>query len=141
MTAKVTIDPAGLDAIRKQAGRLIYKIVQDVKSTILDLMREPKSGRTYWKGKDRNIAHVASAPGEAPAIDHGLLWNSITGVMARPTTGVIAVGARHGLFLELGTIRMERRPFIEPAMNQVLQKLDNAGIISRFDRIRTSDGI
>lgn len=138
MTAKVTIDSAGLEAIRKQAGRLIYKIIRDVKSTILDLMREPKSGRTYWKGKNRNIAHVASAPGEAPAVDHGLLWNSISGIMTRPTTGVIAVGARYGIFLELGTINMERRPYIVPALNSVLEKLDNAGVISSFTRANTN---
>lgn len=137
---KVTLDAAGYSDIRRQTSRLIYKIVQDVKSTILDSMRQPKTGRVYWKGKRRNIAHQASAPGEAPAVDQGQLWNSITAFLVRATTGVLAVGAAHGKFLEGGTRFMEPRPFIEPAFNGVLTKLQRGGVISRFERITNLSG-
>lgn len=64
--------------------------------------------------------HVPSAPGEPPSNDTGVLADSIVVGDVIETPGQIQtsviVGAERGLYLELGTSRMEPRPFLVPAM-------------------------
>jgi len=136
----VTINAAGIASIKDQASKLIGKILRDIHSRILDLMRQPKTGRVYLKGKKRTIRHQASAPGEAPAIDTSVLWNSIRTSQSQ-LQGVISVGARYGVWLETGTKFMARRPYVEPAVNGVLTQLQSAGVISSFTRIDTRQGL
>jgi len=63
--------------------------------------------------------HVASSPGEAPNSDSGYLVSTIHAGEIIETPGSIqtsvGVGAEYGLYLELGTSKMEPRPFLVPA--------------------------
>ena len=63
--------------------------------------------------------HVVSAPGEAPNSDSGYLVSTIHAGEIIETPGTVqtsvGVGAEYGLYLELGTSKMEPRPFLVPA--------------------------
>ena len=67
-----------------------------------------KTGRVY---KRKRRTHRASAKGEAPATDTGVLVNSIRGKMDTPggLSGTVDVGAMYGAILE------PDRPFMAPA--------------------------
>lgn len=76
----------------------------------------PKTGRVYRR---RGVSHRASAPGEAPATDLGTLVNSRKieffdqGLRARLT-----FMTDYSLKLEVGTFRMEPRPFARRALSE-----------------------
>ncbi|WP_020476265.1 HK97-gp10 family putative phage morphogenesis protein [Zavarzinella formosa] len=81
-----------------------------------------KTGRLYKRGK--NVFHRASAPGEAPATDTGLLINSIRGDLDRGglangvLQGNVTVGVDYGKMLEFGTQKIAPRPFLFPAFEK-----------------------
>lgn len=79
----------------------------DMQNHILEEMTAPKSGRMYG-------THQASAPGEYPAVWFGELFDSIT-VKKTPRQVRLIVNAKHGVYLEYGTVHMAPRPFIAPA--------------------------
>lgn len=85
----------------------------------------PKTGRTYLRGKNRDISHRASAPGQYPATDTGYLASHI---FAQPGSGYADVGtsARYGAFLEFGTSRMAPRPYIEPSLEKARPDAERA---------------
>lgn len=70
-------------------------------------MAEPKSGRTYG-------SHVASAPGEAPAIDTGALASSIQ-VELNGLSAVVGTNQEQSALLEFGGVKVAARPAWEPA--------------------------
>jgi HK97 gp10 family phage protein len=72
-------------------------------------MAEEKHGRENRKG------HVASAPGESPAIDTGFLVNSIQSEMTGDLSAMVGTNANYAEHLEFGTIHIAPRPFFEPA--------------------------
>ena len=83
-------------------------------------MRGPKSGRVYRR---KSVVHRASAPGEAPAIDTGILRFSIavkigdSGLSA--TIGVHELTkVKYARPLEFGTQKMAARPFVFPALEK-----------------------
>lgn len=106
----------------------------------------PKTGRVYRR---RGVTHRASAPGEAPASDSGQLAGSsvirhnvqqLTAVAswakryARPlelgsayTLGVPGSGAGQpdAAQLELGTQKLEPRPFARPALANTRQAIQD----------------
>lgn len=107
------------------------KIVNDLR---LELSK-PGTGAIYttWFFTDRTgqvipygkrPAHQASAPGEPPAVDTGVLRASYTHDSERTPDGAlltIASGAGYAAYLEFGTSKMEARPHLRPviARNQV----------------------
>jgi hypothetical protein len=74
----------------------------------------PGTGRRYKRGKNR--VHVASAPGRPPAVDMGLLRNSIA--MERLGPGLVRVGTNveYADDLELGTETIAPRPYMRTAL-------------------------
>lgn len=77
------------------------------------LLNPPKSGRIYRR---RGVEHQASAPGEAPASDSGRLVASrlarlIDGLRAR-----LSFGTKYAMPLEVGTPKMEARPYARRAL-------------------------
>lgn len=119
---------AALQAYGKDLGRSMQLIVTaaaleavtDVKNAISG---PPKTGREYKRGKNRDIVHRASAPGQAPATDTGTLVSSIynedRGKYAK------AIGSRlpYAYYLEFGTFRMEKRPSWIPAVERAIPKM------------------
>ena len=96
----------------------------DIRNTIILSMRNtPKTGISYRRGK-RGKAHIASSPGNPPAIDYGELVRSI---MYDVDPGRLEVevgseaGAPYAIFLEEGAEYkdghvMEARPWLAPAV-------------------------
>ena len=88
-------------------------------------MREtPKTGRAYKRGKE---IHIASSPGNPPAIDSSELVSRIIASASRDEIEVGAkAGAPHGKWLEKGTLKMEKRPFLEPALDKHLPEIKHS---------------
>jgi HK97 gp10 family phage protein len=59
--------------------------------------------------------HVASAPGQPPNQDTGVLGNNIETVLREPLLVEVSSNAPYSALLEFGTSRMAARPFMAPA--------------------------
>ena len=101
-------------AIRKAA----FSIEREAKVSI---QTGRKSGRVYTRvGR----THQASAPGEAPATDYGVLVNSIQTKPESAFSFVVGVGAEYAAGLEFGTTKAAARPFLRPAVLKVKPQLE-----------------
>lgn len=95
-------------AVEKAIAATGLEIITGVKKRI---QRGPKTGKTYTRG---NIAHVASAPGEAPATDTGTLASSP--YFEQNGKLSVTVGSRlaYAAYLEFGTTKIAPRPSWTP---------------------------
>lgn len=100
---------------------------EDVKRSIRTGPRTGKIVRRYRPSR----VHQASAPGEVPANDMGMLANSIE-VEVDPTQFnlVLSASAFYARWLELGTRHMLPRPFLRPAIarwrKRIIQAIHDA---------------
>lgn len=126
------------------------KVALDVRNEAVQSMRGPKSGRTYKlsaitrtgkayadmglkvggytsKGKAKYIVgykiHRASAAGEAPAIPHGTLRDSIQVEFISKMHRRVGTNIKYGKHLELGTRKMAARPYLRPALDRAVSKV------------------
>lgn len=125
--AELARDPEG--EIAKDMERAAFSVENEAKALLL----RPGSGRIYEPGSHyyrkggklyhwvRTLpAHQASAPGEPPSSDTGLLLNTLEHVMDEDAGGVFyRVGSREKVaeYLEQGTRLMEPRPFLRRALD------------------------
>jgi HK97 gp10 family phage protein len=90
---------------------------------VLEIQQGAKTGRVYKKRGGK--AHKASAAGEAPATDEGILVQNIT--VEKKKIMHYDVGSRkaapHGYWLEFGTSRMDARPWLTPAVKIARKEL------------------
>ena len=149
MTVTVMIQPANqvdsdqvseaIQAAIENAMRgSVQIVVNDAKRSVA---RGPKTGRIYRRG---NITHQASAPGEPPATDTGVLVNSIAGDVSKTANGVVQgyvrAGAGYAGYLEFGTRKMAARPFLFPAVERnraAIQQFLQRAIQTAAARFRT----
>lgn len=119
--------------VRRELQKVVQQTTEAVRAGAVARIMDPnKTGRIYRretavsftskKGpvgftayKGSATEHQASAPGEAPANDQGILAGSITAEMVGPMTGLVDVGAEYGPPLEYGGVN-EARPFVGPTM-------------------------
>lgn len=122
MAANITVTvqlnrlPEITEQIRSRMAEAVERTCLGIETDMKLSMAEPKSGRTYKRGKAGT--HTASAPGEAPAIDYGELVNSIGHKMTGAMEGEVTVGAEYAEALEFGTSKMAPRPFALPAVEK-----------------------
>jgi HK97 gp10 family phage protein len=111
--------------IRGAAMRGVVRGTEAVLSEAVRLVQAgPKSGRIYRR---RGITHRASAPGESPATDTGrLVQSGRTTYDAAELVGVVSFSTDYAEKLELGTERMEPRPFLRPALASQTQNIEDA---------------
>ena len=119
----------GLEAAKVRKHRAIVAAV-DAGALIIRgaalkmILHGPKTGRVYLRD---GIAHQASSPGEAPANDTGTLASSIQPDYAVDTTDRketnVTARAEYAGFLEEGTTRMEKRPFMKRAFDENKSKI------------------
>jgi hypothetical protein len=83
------------------------RICDDIKRD----MAKPKSGKP---GKNT----TASAPGESPARQTGLLVRSIVHKRSGKMREKLGTGIKYGLYLELSTKKMAARPWLRPALSR-----------------------
>lgn len=105
--------PALKGKVRLKASLVVHKTTFDITRRMKMAMGEPKSGREYPRGGGK--VHIASAPGEAPAIDYGTLINSITEDFPTDLTGITYSSVPYSVYLEFGTHKIAPRPAWIPA--------------------------
>lgn len=118
---EIVLEYSNFAAIGQQMAREIDGVCE---STALDIqaraqmaiMNPPKSGRIYRRG---NVAHQASAPGEAPATDTGNLVNSAYTKKLADADYETGFTAEYAAALEFGTPKIEPRPYLRPAVEAV----------------------
>lgn len=92
-----------------------FRLGQDLRSEGRRLVREPpKTGRVY---RIRGRLHQASAPGQPPANLTGLLQRSIDFEQRGWDQMLFGARAEYAPYLELGTSRIDPRPFLRPAVS------------------------
>lgn len=102
-------------AFPRAASKIVREAAVEMVADIQQGMTSPHNGRVYTrKGRE----HVASAPGEMPAVDEGELIGSLA-FEAQPgsTEAVVYVTPEYAPYLETGAPNagIEPRPFMAPA--------------------------
>lgn len=105
--------PGLLTRSRSQTSAVVKTITFIIERSAKESMQGPKGGRRYPRLGGNY--HQASAPGEAPAIDMGMLVNSIQTNFPSDIEGEVYTNTAYGPHLEFGTSRMTKRPFMKPA--------------------------
>lgn len=106
----------------KDFRRILSSIGFAIEAEAKILMTGPKSGREYNR---KGRIHIASAPGEAPAVDTGFLVNSIQADVKSDTETVVTIAAEYAELLEF---EMDR-PFVRPTIDSVLKRFDSGGFL------------
>ena len=115
MAIKITLSnslPAVSASLAPALSKVVRSTAAEIESSAKLSLSGSKSGRVYLR---RGISHQASAPGEAPSTDTGMLANSINTTNDGALTAIVGVGAEYAEPLEYGTTRMGPRPFLTPA--------------------------
>jgi phage gpG-like protein len=99
---------------------------QQVRNTAIKSIQSVSAGETVQRsrqGGNGTYSHVASKAGEAPNTDTGRLVASVA--IERPTlsSALVGTGLDYGLFLELGTSKMQPRPWLQPALDANIKQL------------------
>jgi|SRR5690625_833474 len=102
----------------QEAGRLVNRTAQNIRTNAISLIRTPSMGRTYVQHTPFYKTHTASAPGGAPNIDEGRLVRSLTVTRSGTLTAEVLANVEYAAWLELGTRNMAARPFMTPALEQ-----------------------
>jgi hypothetical protein len=124
LTTSIVINDAELvRTIRNGARPVVREIAFSIDGEIKLLMTTEKHGREYKRG---SRTHVASASGEAPAVDTGFLINSIQTDIKSDTEATITIDAEYAETLEFH----KDRPFVRPAIDSVLKRFDDGGFLS-----------
>lgn len=122
----------------KNPNKNAMKVMESATRLVMNEAKESVSkkgkGRIYKRG---GITHQASAPNDPPATDTGELKNNITmNVLKRGNgqiVGQIISGAPYSEHLEFGTTKMEKRPFLGPALKnnrkRITAKFKKAGMV------------
>jgi len=105
--------------LRNRARAAARKAALDTKREITDRMSDSKSGRIYKRSQK---IHQASAPGEAPAIDTGLLVNSIQVTDYGRLGAMVYTNTEYADVLELGGRHILPRPYMRPAVEKIAPK-------------------
>jgi HK97 gp10 family phage protein len=97
-----------------------------VRNTAIESITAGGTGKTYQKYNPRRT-HTASAANRPPASDTGFLVSQIsTSVKPRAdgsVVGQIISAAPYSKPLEFGTVNMQPRPFMQPALNRNARKI------------------
>lgn len=97
-------------------------------NNITKAMREtPKTGTRYRRGRR---FHIASSPGNAPAIDTGFLVRSMTAEVALNVL-IVTNSASYASYVNQGTKNMAARPFMEVNILKALEEVPALGILTR----------
>lgn len=83
-------------------------------------LSSPGTGHEYTHG---SVVHQASAPGQPPAVDTGALRASVMVDKVTAEEAVIAPHMEYAEHLEFGTVNMEPRPFLRPALDESVDEI------------------
>ncbi len=108
---------------RNQSQKDLISATLMVHGSAIKLVRETSSGKTEIRYSPKRTVTV-SKPGDAPNTDRGTLLKNI-GYDINLTEMTSAVGTNYlpGKHLELGTTKMEARPWLLPAFRMNVNKI------------------
>ena len=99
--------------VRTRVDKAVAEAAEAAANDAKASMAMSKSGTIYKRG---GISHVASAPGEPPAIDTGQLIGSVRVTRLEAMRWAVGAGdTEYAAHLEYGTRKMAARPFLRPA--------------------------
>ena len=110
----------GLDAMNRAA----FLLEGDIKKSMA------RTRRDFSVSRRRGVHfHHPSLVGSPPAPDTGILISSINHEIEVDASGIsgfvgVESGVEYGLYLELGTINMQPRPFLRPALARNKRQID-----------------
>lgn len=113
----VEVSPEATRQMAGQASMVFRAMAAGIVTEMRRLMSLPKTGRAYRRGL--RAIHIASAPGQAPAVDREGLTNSINFQMQGELQATVTVNAEYAAYLEIGTRHMAARPYARPAIDKV----------------------
>ncbi len=117
-------DKAGPQVLRALQGVLTKSAIRIRDTAKLKIKAGPKTGREYRR--KGGIRHRASAPGQAPATDHGDLARSLLFDVRYDGLGAsVGTDLLYGGFLEEGTKKMSARPFMAPSLEKNNERIEN----------------
>ena len=131
--------------VRREAGGRVRSIgsgrfASRTKLILLDRQGRVRNVQGRFLPKSGKGRHVASRPGDPPAVDRGVLRNSIGHEIESPPRSAVRVGTanKYAPPLELGTttagksrrVTILPRPFMAPAMGKVKAAYDTIMITS-----------
>lgn len=116
ITTTITNSPKYDKVLRDKtlkAKQAVGKASNLLRNEIVKSFSTPKSGATYRRG---GKVHTASAAGETPAVDTGVLRSNVI-IKADPDQlgADVRSNADYSSHLEFGTSKMGARPFMHPA--------------------------
>lgn len=117
----VIVDVSKLKALQGKLPHEVDKFLGELATTTeanaKDSMTGVKSGIAYGN-------HIASAPGEPPAVDTGLLRASIQAIRVHfGQMWVVNAGTDYAEGLEFGTPTIAPRPFMLPAAEKAVRDM------------------
>lgn len=92
---------------------------EQMKFQLIAELNAPKTGRIYQRP---GRTHQASAPGEPPATDYGVLERSITVVEEGDGRVAVGTGDPKAVDLEFGSSRIAARPNFAPVAERMAHK-------------------
>jgi hypothetical protein len=116
--------PELMQKLQAGVSRFIRKGAHYVEGELKSSMAESKSGKTYKRGKDGT--HVASAPGESPAVDSSNYINDLKPVFENSLEARIGTVLDYPVLLEEGTPggKIAPRPLWNKTLTEVLPTLE-----------------
>ncbi len=102
--------------------KILNAMANDTQSEAIQLIQGgSRSGKTY---KRRSVSHTSSSAGEAPKTDTG---NLVANIISEKRGNLEYVAgsnkkAPYGLYLELGTRNISRRPWLSTVFDKVYNK-------------------
>jgi len=112
--------------IASEAKSRVERAAELVRGEAMNLMSGPKRGRRYKVPGTKGAWYTASAPGEAPAVPTGRLKGSIVRevrVTESETVALVGTALRYGAELEFGNRRVQPRPWLLPAFNNMRDQI------------------
>ena len=109
----------------RKLKKMVLRSTALVEGTTKQSILKGGTGKTYQKYNPRRT-HTASAKGEPPASDTGFLVSNITSSVRKQGTSVvgqIVASAPYAPYLEFGTSTIEKRPFMQPALERNRPKI------------------
>lgn len=122
---RITVDnevPELMDKVQAAVSRFVRKGILHIEGEVKSSIAEPKSGRSYKRGKDKT--HVASAPGESPASDSSNYIGSIQPLFESSLEAKVGTPLEYPVYLEDGTDTIEKRPLWEKTVEEGLPTLE-----------------
>lgn len=106
------------EGAKRHGARAIRATAEKIRAdAVKSIMGGTKSGVVYERGPGQNLSatHQASAPGQAPATDTGNLVGTAK-ASNNGMAGEVKFTAPYAFWLEHGTMKMDARPFLAPAV-------------------------